>query len=425
MRYLLILLFIIIIPKQINAEEMVKVKLINYIGDTQELDIALKGDYITLDPALSLKENVNYRISVQKGQIHLKGNGKHYQLKENLIIIPGIYDRKHQIYVNGRPYLGSMEFRLEKNKVIRPINQLAVEDYLKGVVPFEVYPSWNMETLKAQALAARTYTYSHINEVLDDTIFYQVYGGYTWNKRTIKAVDETTDEVITFHRHLIDALYSASNGGVTENNAHVWGGKPISYFPIKLDPYDPGYPWTFTLHQTQINIGKINWDHPNWWNRLKEQDEEITATIKLWLQKNGFPGDIKILSIPRLKLSNQQLQSKRTENGSITIEFLHRLIDGTILYESVDLVDVKLKTIRSMIGGNVFKSYLIDSLQVKKGVYTVKGKGYGHGVGMSQWGASIMGENGKTYKEILQFYYPGTSITPYHHQERSVYNGSL
>jgi SpoIID/LytB domain protein len=90
---------------------------------------------------------------------------------------------------------------------------------------------------------------------------------------------------------------------------------------------------------------------------------------------------------------------------------LHRLIDGTILFEQLDLNDVKLNKIRPMIGGNLFKSYLIDSLEYDGDMYTMKGKGFGHGVGMSQWGASIMGDSGKTYEEILQFYYPGTAIT--------------
>jgi SpoIID/LytB domain protein len=72
---------------------------------------------------------------------------------------------------------------------------------------------------------------------------------------------------------------------------------------------------------------------------------------------------------------------------------------------------VPVATIRSMVGGTRFKSFLTDTLAFSNGIYTLKGRGYGHGVGMSQWGAYMMGHKGKTYKEILQFYFPGTKIT--------------
>jgi SpoIID/LytB domain protein len=415
MRYfflIIAILFTTLFPKQFEAEEMIKVKLVNYIGDTDKLTILLEGGYQTLDPTLSLKEGVNYHVTVKNDSIYLHGEGKKQKLNGPLVLFPEAYDRDHAIYVNNRPYLGAMEFRIEEN-VIRPINQLPIEDYLKGVVPYEVFPSWHQEALKAQSLAARTYAYSYTKEEMDDTIHFQVYGGYNWNEKTTKAVEETSSEVITFDNHLIDAFYSASNGGVTENNAHVWGGKAMSYFPIKMDPYDPTHPWEFTIHRTQISMNDINWNNPNWWDDVKEKDEEITLSMKKWLQNNGYPGDIKIVSIPRFELSEQQLNSKRTDKGSITVEFLQRLIDGTVLFEQFTLDDVRLNQIRPMIGGNQFKSYLINSLECNEDIYTMKGKGYGHGVGMSQWGANFMGESGKSYKEIIQFYYPGTLITTF------------
>ncbi|MBZ5749475.1 SpoIID/LytB domain-containing protein [Metabacillus rhizolycopersici] len=415
MRYLYLSCFLFIIlsifPEKSNAEEMVKIRLVNYIGETDHIDLQLEGAYSTLDPTLLLKEGVNYTLSVKKGTMYLSGEGMKQRIDGSLVLIPETYDIDHSVTMNKRSYLGAMEIELEENKYIRPINQLPLEDYLKGVVPFEVYPTWGLETLKAQALAARTYAFSHLNEEMDDTIKYQVYGGFTWNENTTKAVEQTTNEVITFQHQLIDALYSASNGGITENNAHVWGGEAMSYFPVKRDPYDPTEPWQYTIHKTQIDLDEIDWNNPNWWEESKEKDEKIIHAMKNWMQENGYPGDVKIIAIPRFELSKQQLDSKRTEKGSITVEFLHRLIDGTILFEQLDLNDVKLNKIRPMIGGNLFKSYLIDSLEYDRDMYTMKGKGFGHGVGMSQWGASIMGDSGKTYEEILQFYYPGTAIT--------------
>ncbi|WP_377558987.1 SpoIID/LytB domain-containing protein [Ornithinibacillus salinisoli] len=398
-------------PTNSNADEMVTVKLVNYVGNTSELDIKIAGDYFTFDPTLQLKEGVNYTLSVQRGSLYLKeGKAKKQKISGPFILIPASESEGQQVHVNDRPYLGAMEFTIEEDKFIRPINQLPLEDYLKGVVPFEVFSSWGMETLKAQTLAARTYAVSKINQIIDDTIRFQVYGGYSWDESTTKAVEETKGEVITFHNRLIETFYSASNGGVTENNANVWGGNPLKYFPVKEDPYDPTHPWEFKLHQLQIDLDEIMWDLQNWWESLEEKDKEITQSMRNWLNNNGYPGEIKILSIPKFELSNETFESGRSEKGSITIEFMQRLLEGTVLFQKLELKDVNLNRIRPMIGGTIFKSYLIDSLEVNKEQYTMKGRGYGHGVGMSQWGAHYMAEQGKKYKEIVNYYYPGTTI---------------
>ncbi|MGP4108730.1 SpoIID/LytB domain-containing protein [Virgibacillus sp. L01] len=391
---------------------MIKVKLVNNIDKTSELNFQFKGEYYTLDPMLSLHEGVNYSLTVTNNDFFiLEGAGEKLKIKESLVLIPSNYDHAHRIAVNDRPYLGAMEFVIEDKKFIRPVNQLPLEDYLKGVVPNEVFPSWGLETLKAQTLAARTYAATHTSEVIDDTIRYQVYGGYTWYKNTSKAVEETHGEVITYQNKPINAFYSASNGGVTENNAHVWDGKPLPYFPVKKDPYDPIHPWKFNLQEVQISLNTINWENPHWWRETVEKDQAITSSMKRWLQRNGYPGNIKILSIPHFELSNKRHESERRITGSITIQFLHRLPEGTILFEQLVREEVAIDHIRPLIGGTIFKSYLIDSLEKNNGIYTMTGRGFGHGVGMSQWGAHIMGQTGSSYKEIIQFYYPGTSIT--------------
>ncbi|WP_412975255.1 SpoIID/LytB domain-containing protein [Ornithinibacillus sp. 179-J 7C1 HS] len=414
MRYITLLfttIFCIILPATISAEHMVTVKLVNYIGNTDELTIEVKGEFFSLDPTLHIEEGVKYTLQLKKGELYLKQEGKKKQnLHGSFVLIPNTYDRNHVIYVNERPYLGALEFVMEEKNNIRPINQLPLEDYLKGVVPFEVFSSWGLETLKAQTLAARTYAVSKLGEVINDTISYQVYGGYEWDKNTTEAVEETEGEVITFNNRLIETFYSASNGGKTENNANVWGGTAMKYFPIKDDPYDPTHPWKFSMHQNQIDYSTIDFTNPNWWDNTIEEDEEISISIKNWLNRNGYPGKIKILDIPQFELNGDKLASGRSVTGSITITFMRQLLEGLILFEQVSLQNVNLNRIRPMIGGTLFKSYLIDSLELQDSVYTMKGRGFGHGVGMSQWGAHFMGEKGRTYKEIIRFYYPGTTI---------------
>lgn len=393
-----------------QAEEMVTVKLVNYVGNTSELNLYLNGTYFSTDPTLFLQEGVNYHVTAKDGKVRIEGGENTYELTHSLVLVPEHYDTSHYVKINNRPYLGAMEIRLENN-YIRPVNQLPIEDYLKGVVPFEVSPSWNLESLKAQTLAARTYTYAHYKKEMDDTTHFQVYGGYDWYANSTKAVEETQGEVITYNNQLIEAFYSSSNGGVTENNANVWGGSPFSFFPIKKDPYDPINPWELTVHKSQIDMNKINWEIPHVWDLLKEKDPQITANMKKWLNNKGYGGEIKILSIPHLEISNQRNASNRAVKGSIEIEYLARLLEGTILYHKVSFDDVPVSSIRSMMGGTRFKSFLTNSLEYRNDTYTIKGRGYGHGVGMSQWGAYMMGLKGKSYKEIIQFYFPGTNIT--------------
>ncbi|MCA1030910.1 SpoIID/LytB domain-containing protein [Bacillus timonensis] len=404
-------LFICGSPTIVQSEELIRVKLVNYLGDSEKVSFKVRGKYLTLDPSISLKEGVKYNVQVKNGSLKVTGGGETFSVPSPFVLYPAKYDTEHVIAINKRPYLGAMEFTIEDDEIVRPVNQLPLEDYLKGVVPFEVFPSWPIETLKAQALAARTYAFTHLhNEKMDDTIRFQVYGGFVWNEATTKAVQETEGEVISFNEKPIDAFYSASNGGVTENNSHVWGGKAQPIYPIKYDQYDPIHPWQYSLSQQQINMKDSDWQDPIWWKNTTEKDEEITASIKKWLKNNGYPGEIKIVAIPKFEISTDQHRSKRSISGSITIEFLSQIIEGIVLYDSLVLENVPLNRIRPLIGGNVFKSYLIDSLEVKDQVYTMKGRGYGHGVGMSQWGASVMGSSGKTYEEIVQFYFPGTEI---------------
>lgn len=411
-RIIILLLFVFIYSNQENvyASENLKIKLKNYIGDKEKLTIQVKGRYTTMNGIEEFREGAKFIVTAKKGSILLTNQNEKLTFKDSLVLIPDQYDQEHIITVNDKKYLGAMEFMIEDGKYIRPINQIPIEDYLKGVVPFEVYPSWKLETLKAQALAARTYTMTHMDKEMDDTIQFQVYGGYEWFERASKAVEETKGEIITFENKPINAYYSASNGGVTENNKNVWGETAKAYFPIKKDPYDPIQPWTLTLQKEQLFLKNIDASKMNWWDMLEEKDPSIAEPMKNRLKKQGFAGDLKILSISNLDILPDLNESNRAKKGSIKIEFLRRLIEGTILYEVVELKDTEIDRIRPLIGGSSFKSYLIDTFEEHDRYYVIKGRGFGHGVGMSQWGASIMADKGYTYREIIDHYYPGTTI---------------
>ena len=143
------------------------------------------------------------------------------------------------------------------------INVLGLEDYLKGVVPAEVNPSWPREAVKAQAIAARSYAATHLGGSLydvDDTQQYQVYGGAAvedWQSN--EAVTATAGMMVTYQGDIITAYYFSTSGGWTENNELVWGGKPLPYLRGVSSMYETDSPfWSWqTKEYSRTELSEI------------------------------------------------------------------------------------------------------------------------------------------------------------------------
>lgn len=400
----------------------ISVKLKNYLGSQTQLTIQVKGEYTITDANFSLVEGKTYTVKAENNAIALYENGLLKSTSMKLSTVPKLYGTNNYIIINNRPYLGSMNFVIENNTYVRPINTLPLEDYLKGVVPFEMMASWNKEALKAQAVAARTYAVRYQSSTnMDDTVNYQAYGGYSWYSNSTAAVEETNSQYLTYGGKAIDAFYSASNGGITESNANVWGGTPLPMFPIKQDPYDTKVPWGFTFKKTQIDTTSLDLANPqNWWNSVKENDSSLMINFKNWMVQNGYSNkDIKIISIPAFSFSTNKTSGNRVKYANISIQFFLKdkttgqfvIENDQIKVNTLSYVNTSASKIRAMVGINNMKSYLVSNFSSNNTSYTVNGLGNGHGVGMSQWGAKVMADQGRSYKDILTFYYPGTSLT--------------
>ncbi|MDR6123394.1 SpoIID/LytB domain protein [Bacillus sp. SLBN-46] len=398
----------------VQSEPIVKVKLINFLGNKSEITLKPNGDYQTNDPNILLKSGSTYLIKLENEKIALYKDNNLLNSYDSFSASP--IQASSQLSINSRLYLGNFDFMIENKKYIRPINSVSMENYLKGVVPIEMYPFWNIEALKTQAVAARTYAMSYITRgLIDDTILYQVYGGYIWTPNTTRAVDETKGQVAQYNGRLIDAVYSASNGGRTESNANAWGTTAVPYLPIKQDPYDPKTSWKFAFHQTQIDITSLDLTKPSeWWSSTIELDPTISSNIKLWLTNNGYANkEIKIISIPEFSLHNVG-SGQRVSKGNIAVEFFVKdKVDelGNLITQRMSFSNVSISKVRSIIGNRMMLSYLVNEVKSENGMVTVSGTGDGHGVGMSQWGAQNMAGAGKNYQEILKFYYPGIAVT--------------
>ncbi len=416
---LVLILVISLIPiSQVEAaiEPVMQVKLKNYLGNQTQINLRTQGDYVTPDNKILLKHNTEYTLKLEKRELKLYTGSKYIGKYDSLIVNPAA--EGNLLFINQRPYSGSLQFVLEvvnNREVIRPINSIRMEEYLRGVLPSEMLSSWPKEALKAQAVAARTYAFRH-NEtgVIDDTINYQVYGGYQSFPNTDAAVRETEGQVLKYNGKLIDAVFSASNGGKTESNANAWGGTQIPYFIVKNDDFDPKTRWSFEFNKTQIDLtGKSLVDYHQWWNSVYEKDPLISDNIKTWLKNNGYFGkELKIVSIPEVSFSLPS-SSGRVTKGSITVEFFVKdQVDlaGSLMLQRIEVINGAASKIRAMVGNRIMLSYLIDKTENTATVIKVQGLGDGHGVGLSQWGAKKRADAGQTAEQILNFYYSGTEL---------------
>ncbi|MGM0843745.1 MAG: SpoIID/LytB domain-containing protein [Bacillota bacterium] len=412
-----------------SADNTVSVGLKYYTGNPTSVKVTVKGKYkISENPNVLLEEGYDYTVKYDSsGSITLYRGSKKLIASSSINTQPVKYGLDNYIRINGRAYLGDMSFKSESSKYVRPVNTLPMEDYLKGVVPGEMPPSWNVEALKAQAVAARTYALSKIDQTIDDTVSYQRYEGYSWWESKLtnsnQAVNQTKGHVLRSNGKLITTFYSSSNGGYTENNANLWGGQALSYLPAKKDSYDPVRLWDLDFNQQQIDISSLDLSKPeSWWNTVRETDREVADNVKRWLKSNGFSNkEIKIVKFDHLSVNPQKTSGDRRISGNYQLKVFVKnengsfrtTKDGKIELVTIGKSDIGISTLRYMFGTMAFKSHLVDYITLADGRYEIAGRGFGHGIGMSQYGAYAMGKAGKGYQEILDFYYPTTENDNY------------
>lgn len=276
------------------------------------------------------------------------------------------------VFVGSRWYRGSLEIQ----PGLVAVDDVPLEQYLYGVVPCEMSPSWPMEALKAQAVAARTYALANLGEHashgydLKASTDDQCYGGASMeHPSTDEAVDATRGEVLTYDGRPIDAYYCADAGGYTDGADTVWLTKPIPYLkPVPdFDQAAPSYSWRSTLAEGELI------------DDLSRHGISVGQPTQIDPLSRGFSGRIKMLKI----VGTEGARELSGEN--------FRYYTG---------LKSALFNVAPMVG---------PSGQVTG--FAFAGRGHGHGVGMSQWGARGLGQMGYNYMQILEHYYPSTELT--------------
>ncbi|KXZ40505.1 SpoIID/LytB domain protein [Alkalithermobacter thermoalcaliphilus JW-YL-7 = DSM 7308] len=343
---------------------------------------------------ISIRVNGNYRINGQtipsgttyvlkfnEGKIEFNG-----QLVDSILLEPLNSETTVTISrlnsglnpIITRNYQGRFLFKLEGKEII-PINIIDLERYLLGVVPYEMSDSFHIEALKAQAVAARTYALYSLGKYKSrgfdvcDTTATQVYRGFNpafVNSK--KAVDETKGMILLYNNQVIGAFFHASNGGYTELVQNVWTAS-LPYFNSVRDDFSvtnwPGGDRSFTIGQIEQNLKTRRF--------ILETDTLTQLDLdSIELYPSGRIKNIKAICMD--------------EKGAI---------------KEVDLVKERLR-IALGLPSNLYTITYDESTQT----YLFSGKGFGHGIGLSQIGARNRANAGQNFITILNFYYPGVSI---------------
>ena len=415
------------------AGETVTVKLVNYVKDTTVLKLNVTGSYQIQGSEIEIESsNVGeYSVKAESGNVVLyRGSTKLKNFGSTMTLVPTITNAMDSfVAIGDKKYLGEMKFTVE-GKYIRPVNTLPMEEYLKGVVPSEMPAYWGtnggMESLKAQAVAARTFALPRKNS-LTDSQSSQVYKGYDWYQTTNEAVDATAGEALLFDGEYIGAFYSSTNGGMVMSNTNSWGSSWIPYLQTKVDPYDErmitwyDY-WDYTLGKQQIDIEKLDLKNPeSWWSNVSELSSNVIEikNMKSWLVSKGkikSSDEIKVTNIKHVDFTVPPFQSDQVLRGSVEFDYFLKTKDGFVKDSNGQIKNQTMKiedtsyNIRFMIGTTIMKSPYVKEIKDTKDSFVVSGSGFGHGIGMSQYGAYQQSKEGRNFDQILSFYYPGTDL---------------
>ncbi len=353
---------------------------------------------------------------------------------KSLGILPNNGAGKAQTWFKGYRWYGGFEYRRSTGGNLNVINVVPLDDYVRGVLPYEMSPKWPLEALKAQAVCARTYAllpskhYDGYRFDVCNTTDCQVYQGVNLASAvTDQAVTETAGIVATYGGKYAETYYCSANGGASEASENVWSN-PLPYLVGKEDPYEkltdiPDYHYTISYTYSQLG------------ERLRAKGYSIGTVNTAYVSKTTPTGNVAEITFRdtagktvkltkeacRWTLDAKSMRFTISGGGSGGTKSWSVNQGGDTLSDLGGAYTISGKGVVGLFGSGT--AYAITSsgtsvLQptVSAGTsgtgsgITITGTGWGHGVGMSQYGAKAMAEQGYTYEDILLFYYTGIKL---------------
>lgn len=340
------------------------------IQDSPSVSLRIKGDFSVKDgrSAAVLFRSAGLKTTVVATSSGIAMAGRVFKTDSLLVETEG----PEAVAINARRFRGDLQFINRPGKGLLVVNRIELEDYIKGILYHEASHYWPKEALKAQAVACRTYALYQLREnagrefdVTNDT-YSQVYGGSTSERfRTNEAVEETRGVILTYAGEVFPAYYHATCAGHTEDASLLWKTDipPLKGVACGNCQGSPHFNWHYVLSRSELA------------ERLRG------AGYKL----SGVKG----------------------------VEVAGRTASGRVAAIRISNADKELtisgKDLRAAIGPNLIRSTKFSVTQAG-GDLVFEGTGWGHGVGMCQWGAYFMAKDGKGYQEILRFYYPQSTL---------------
>jgi stage II sporulation protein D len=297
--------------------------------------------------------------------------------------------------VDDRPYPGRLRLlpRTDGRQLFDVINHVHLEAYLPGVLDRELYDDWSLATYHAQAIAARSYAIHRILEYgrqrafdVEATQTSQVYGGSAVNPRSNRAVLETTGLVLAENDRVIPAFYSSACGGRGASPGDTWG-QSLDYQALQPAPHQP-----WCRHASHFR-----------WGPIRRRLDDLRARIAGWGRSKNKPlADLK--QIATIVISRRNPVGRPAEFTLTDVTGRrYRLVADSFRMACNYSGDRKLPSDQRLRSADV-------EIQMHARHVELTGRGFGHGVGLCQWGAQAMAQAGHHAERILKTYYPGATI---------------
>jgi stage II sporulation protein D len=357
------------------------------------------------------------------GQIVVPGAGS---FPGPLTLRPEPSSPSGSVVVAGHPYRGEIQVLVRDGR-LTVVNSLPLEDYLLGVVPREMPAGFPLEALKAQAVAARTYalyvrtagTYAEFGYDLVPTTACQVYGGVEAEREsTTLAVRGTAGEVITYGGRYIGAFFHSTSGGFTESVEFVWGfACPYLKGVPDLDQESAHHTWSLSLTQAELTA------------KLEAAGHGVGEVLGLEGVPPQGPGGRYLERLVAGRAGQARLRSEELRSilGLRSTRFEVRgekpkveSVAGRLDLGAVSVVGadgqatassatVSVLGATQLVAAALAEAWAVAPVLVPA-TFIFDGHGWGHGVGLSQWGARGLALEGKTYRDILTYYYTGVTV---------------
>ena len=449
---LLILILAVAFPASADTPSSIRVYLRRLqVEDT--LRVTVKGQYATQDGRLSFSDGAKLVVVLRGDQLVLHTGQTAVVMGSSIKLVRCQSETPGYLLLNDGigMYEGDLSLDIVEN-AIRPILTINVEDYLLGVVPFEMGDSFPLEALKAQAVTARTYALRKSGSSgaydVEDTTNDQAYRGRTTSSPlSEQAVTETKGLCGVYRGALASCFYSASNGGQTELGQHVWptdAPDAYGYMDMRDDPYDlenrNSVVKRYTLQKKPGEKGIGEALHQALTTAMGEQlsalgveaDGELVRFDEIQSVEAVTPkydGDSRLMTELRftVKISVRDYTFRQTPSPQPAASSTPHADETPAPtatpafspYRKVkEAVTVTLPIFteaeRAMgLSINVSQNELITVSDIGS-AFLIESRRFGHGVGMSQRGAEQMARQyGMTYEQILAFYYPGMGLVSY------------